>query len=176
MQPTSKMYLFFFMLIPFFGQAQKKVSSYLLAQYNQTVFDRTLGNNPWGVGLESETYFNTATKLKPMIVLSGTIYLEDDKVYRANADGTLINDVRGVGTLFIGSLFQPTKKIYVALVAGPAIIGSQTLLGIQSSLGYYFSTRQRCTAKISYLNVFNRDKTTKQNFGTISIAIGFKLF
>lgn len=64
-----------------------------------------------GAGLVSETYFNTVSKFKPIIVLSGTIYLEDDKVYRAYADGTSINDVRGVGTLFIGGLFQPTKKM-----------------------------------------------------------------
>jgi hypothetical protein len=49
-------------------------------------------------------------------------------------------------------------------------------MGVKPSFGFYFSKNQRWTGKVSYINVFNRDKTTKEDFGSISLAIGLKLF
>jgi hypothetical protein len=171
--------LFFFILTLSFGQTQRKVTTYLLTQYNRTIYDRTSGNNPWGIGLGLQTFFNNKTKFKPAIELTGDIYLEDDKVLRLNPDGTMpttSNDVRGMVNLFFGSSFYPARNIYLSLVAGPSFISGQTLLGIKSSFGFCFSKNQHWTGKISYINVFNRYMTTKEDFGSVSLAIGFKLF
>jgi hypothetical protein len=40
-------FLFCFLL----AQTQKKVSAYLFAQYNKTIYGATLGNNPSGIEL-----------------------------------------------------------------------------------------------------------------------------
>lgn len=169
-------FLVCFILTHTFGQTQKKVTSYLLMQYNKTISDRTIGNNPWGVGLGLQTFFNNKSKFKPTIELTGDIYLEDDKVLRTNADGSEINDVGGMVNLFLGYSYHPTKSIYVSLVTGPGFIGGQTLLGVKPSFGFYFSETKRWTGKISYINIFNRDKTTKEDFTSLSLAIGVKLF
>lgn len=169
-------FLFCFLLTQVIAQTQRKVSTYLLTQYNKTIYDRTLGNNPWGVGLGLQTFFNNKTKFKPTIELTGNRYLEDDKVFRTNPDGTEINDVRGMVNLFVGASFNPTKNIYLSFVAGPSFINGQTLLGIKPSFGFYFSKSQKWTGKISYINIFNRDKATKEDFGSLSLAIGHKLF
>ena len=168
--------LLYFILAPTFGQTQRKVSTYLSTQYNKTIYDGTIGNNPWGIGLGLQTFFNNRTKFKPTIELTGDVYLEDDKVFRVYTNGTEIRDVRGMVNLFVGSSFYPTKNIYFSLMAGPSFISGQTLLGIKPSFGFYFSNNQRWTGKISFINIFNRDKVSKEDFGSLSFAIGLKLF
>ena len=179
MQKVIATFLLCFILTQTFGQTQRKVSTYLLTQYNNTLYDRTKGNNPWGVGLGLQTFFNNRTKFKPTIELTGDIYLEDDKVLRLNPDGTVpanYNDVRGMVNLFVGTSFNPSKNIYISFVAGPSFISGQTMLGIKPSFGFYFSKSQKWTGKVSYINIFNRDKTTKEDFGSLSLAVGLKLF
>ncbi|MBI3720149.1 MAG: hypothetical protein HY252_16340 [Sphingobacteriales bacterium] len=168
-----------FILTQSFGQTQRKASTYLLTQYNKTLNDYTIGNNPWGVGLGLQTFLNNKTKFKPTIELTGDIYLEDDKVFRSNPDGTFPengNDVRGMVNLFVGSSFHPNQSIYLSLVAGPSFISGQTLVGIKPSFGFYFSKNQRWTGKVSYINIFNRTKIINEDFGSLSLAIGVKLF
>jgi hypothetical protein len=159
-----------------FGQTERKVSAYLLTQYNKTIYDRTLGNNPWGVGPGLQIFLNTKTKFKPTIELTGDIYLEDDKVLRLTPNGKSVDDIGSVVNLFTGSSFYPAKQIYLSFLFGPSFINDKTLLGIKPSLGFYFSKTQRWTAKVSYINIFNLEQTSKEDFGSISLAIGLKLF
>ncbi len=165
-----------FILAQSFSQTNHKVSTYLQGQFNKTIYDRTIGNNPWGMGLGLQVFFNNNSKFKPTIDLTADAYLEDDKVYNIDADGKEIPTVRGMVNVFAGASFQPTKTMYVSLVTGPSFVSGQTLLGLKPSFGFYFSKNQKCTGKVSYINVFNRDKTTKQDFGSISLSLGFKLF
>ena len=159
-----------------FGQTQRKETTYVLTQFNKTIYDRTIGNNPWGIGVGLQTFFNVKTYFKPMIELTGDVYLEDDKVLRLNPDGTAINTVRAMVNLFAGPSFHPTQNIYLSVLAGPSFITGQTLLGIKPSFGFYFSPLQKWTVKFSYINIFKRDKRTKQDFGSFSVAVGLKLF
>jgi hypothetical protein len=162
-----------------FGQTQRKISTFLSTQYTRTLYDYTKGNNPWGMGLGLQTFLNNSTKFKPTLELTYDLYLEDDKVLRSNPDGTFPKNGNGVGgmvNLFAGSSFHPTQSIYLSFVAGPSFIGKQTLLGIKPTFGFNFSKAQKWTAKISYINIFNRTKIIDQDFGSISFAIGLKLF
>ena len=78
--------------------------------------------------------------------------------------------------LFAGSSFHPTQNIYFSFVVGPSFISGQTLLGIKPTFGFYFSKTKKWTGKISYINVFNRTKINNEDFGSLSFAIGLKLF
>ena len=53
-------------------------------------------------------------------------------------------------------------------------------MGIKPSVAYYFSERQKLGLKISYINIFNRElnyeETKMEDFGSLSLAISFKLF
>lgn len=136
----------FFILTQSFGQTPRKVSTFLLTQYNSTLYDYTKGNNLWGIGLGLQTFLNNKTKFKPTIELTGDIYLEDDKVLRLNPDGSFPQDdnsVRGMVNLFVGSSFHPTQNIYLSFLAGPSFISGQTLLGTKPSFGFYFSNNQK---------------------------------
>ena len=179
MQKFITTILLCFILTQSFSQTQRKISTYLLTQYNNTLYDYTSGNNPWGIGLGLQTFLNNKTKFKPTIELTGDVYLEDDKVFRSNPDGSFPengNEVRGMINLFVGSSFHPNQSIYLSLVAGPSFISGQTLLGIKPSFGFFFSKNQRWTGKVSYINVFNRTKIIDEDFGSLSLAIGVKLF
>ncbi len=159
-----------------FGQTPRKVTTFLFTQFNKILYDPTLGNNPWGVGLGLQTFFNNKTKFTPTIELTGDIYLEDDKVLRMNTDGTTINDISEVVNLFVGTAFRPKHNFYISFIAGPSFISGQTLFGVKPSVGCYFSKNKRWAGKLSYINVFNRAQTTKGDFGSISLAVGVKLF
>jgi hypothetical protein len=167
-------------LTPTIGQTSKKISTYLQTQYNQTLYDRTSGNNPWSVGLGLQAFLNTRTKFKPTIELTADGSLEDDKVLRLTSDNKPVNDARGVINLFAGSSFLPTKNFYLSFALGPSFINNNTYLGIKPSVGFYFLKRQRMTARISYINIFNRElnyqETKKDDFGSISFAFGVRLF
>jgi hypothetical protein len=159
-----------------FGQKQKLVSTYLSTQYNTTLYDVAKANNPWAVGLGLQAFLNIIPKFKPSIELSGDLYLMDDKVYRTDAKGNKIDDLGGMVNLFAGASFNPTKHIYFSVVGGPSFIAGHTLLGIKPSVGFYFPRSQKWVAKISYINIFDRNKPTKEDFGSLSFAVGFKLF
>ena len=165
-----------FILSACFAQSERKVSAYLLGQFNKTMYDRVIPNNPWGVGLGLQLYLNTRSKFKPTIEFTADTYLEDDKVGRLNPDGTMIDDLGGMTNLFAGISYQPIKTIYISFVTGPSFSNGQTLLGIKPSIGFYFSEKQKGTIKFFYLNVFNRDRTTNEDFGTIGLGIGLRLF
>jgi len=176
MQKIITTSLLYFVLIQSFGQTQRKLSTYLFTQFNKTIYDRTLGNNPWGAGFGLQLFFNNKTKFKPAMEFTGDIYLEDDKVFRSTPDGKAPNDLGGMLNLFIGSSFHPTKSIYLSLLAGPGFIDGRALLGIKPSFGFYFSKNQRWTGKVSFINIFNRNKSTREDFGSVSYAIGLRLF
>jgi hypothetical protein len=159
-----------------FGQTSRKLSTYLSAQFNQTLYDRTTGNNPWGMGLGLQAYFNNKTNFKPTMEVTADTYLQDDKVQRLTPGGEPIDDVGGVVNLFAGVSYHPTQKMYVSFLLGPSFINGNTSFGIKPSLGFYFSGNQKWTCKISYINVFNREPMSGQDFGSISLAIGLKLF
>lgn len=179
MKRLISIFLFCFLLTQVFGQTKRKVCSYIFANYNNTLYDYTIGNNPWGAGLGIQAFLNNKTKFKPTIELAADKYLEDDKVFRLNPDGSTPKDdnaVHGVVNLFIGSSFHPTQSIYISFLAGPSFISGQTFLGLKPSFGFYFSKTQRWTGKISYINVFNRAEVAKEDFGSLSVSIGLKLF
>lgn len=159
-----------------FAQHQRKISTYVFAQYSKTIYDITLGNNPSGIGLGVQTFFNNQTKFKPAIEITRDIYLENDKVLRMTSADKPIADVRGMTNIFIGSLFQPAENIYVSFLGGTNFINGQTFLGIKPSFGFYFSKNQKWSGKVSFVNIFNRDKTTKDDFGSLVFALGLKLF
>lgn len=115
MQKIISAIVFLFFLTQAFGQAQRKVTTYLLAQFSNTIYDRTLGNNPWGVVPGLQSLLNNKTKFKQTIELTADIYLEDDKVYRTNIDGTEIPDVGGMINLLLGHRISRIK-IFIYLL------------------------------------------------------------
>ncbi|HEY0056065.1 MAG TPA: hypothetical protein VGB63_11960 [Pedobacter sp.] len=172
-----------FVLSQTFSQTQRKLSTYILGQYNNTLNDFTAGINPWALGVGLQAFYNNKSKFRPTLELSRDIYLYDDKVMRfvsVNPDGSFSGAIDRVSTmvnLFAGAAFQLEPSVYLSFVAGPSCIGKQTLLGVKPSIGFYLSEKQRWTAKVSYINVFNRAPEAKKgDFGSLSVGIGLKLF
>lgn len=158
------------------AQKQRKMSLYIEGQYNQTIADVTKGNNPWATGLGLQLFFRQQSMFKPTIEFTADAYLMDDKVYRGYLDGTPIGSFKDMVNLFAGVSLHPITNAYVSFLAGPSFIGGQTLLGLKPSLGFYFSSKQKLTGKISYINILEREIRAKQNFTSISFALGVKLY
>lgn len=161
------------------AQKQRKIAIYLSAQFNGTIYDGTMGNNPWGIGAGLRTCFNNIRKLKPTVEITRSVYFADDKLLRLNPDGSIPtrdNAVNSMNNVFGGVSFFPNQHIYVSLLAGPSFISGRTLLGIEPSFGFYFSPSKRWTGKISYINIFNRYQLTNEDFGSIGAAVAYRLF
>lgn len=161
------------------AQKTDRVATYLFTQYNKTLNDYTIGNNPWSVGAGAQVLLGINSAFKPSLELTSDFYLEDDKVLRLEPDGSLPKDnnyVRTMVNVFGGFTFQPTKIFYCAISAGPSFIGTNTYVGIKPCVGIFFNQQQKWTAKFSYINIFNRTKSNGEDFSSISIALGLKLF
>ena len=117
MHKVISTFLFCFLLTQSFAQTQRKVSVYLLTQYNKTLHDYTINNNPWGIGLGLQAFLNNKTKFQPTIEITGDLYWESDKVLRLNPEGSIPqkgNDVQGNGKHLCRFGIPPcTKHIYI---------------------------------------------------------------
>jgi len=129
----------FFTLFDAAAQSQRKMSTYLSAQFNKTIYDRTLGNNPWSVGIGLQAFLNNKTKFKPVIELTADASIADDDVLRLSPDGKAIEDADDVINLFEGASFHSAKQVYLLFTLGPSFINSSTYFGIKPSVGVYFS-------------------------------------
>lgn len=158
------------------AQTQRKITANLLMQYNSTIYDVTTVINPWGIGIGLQLFYNSKSAVKPTIDLSGDIYLSHSNIGILGPDNKIIDGVEKMTNLFAGVAYQHSKNLYLCLTAGPGIINGKTLFGIKPSVGFYFTQKQRGTFRVSYINLFNRYPLTKNDFGTISFALGFKLF
>lgn len=159
-----------------FSQSERKVSMLLQTQFNTTIYDRTAGNNPWGIGLGTAVYFNGKAKFEPTIEFTTDVYLADDKVGRVNPDGTDAEDLGSIMNLFAGAAYSLNSNTFLSFTAGPGFMNGHTFFGIKPSFSFYFSDKRRWAGKISYINIFNRDRVTKDDFGTISFGIGVRIF
>lgn len=128
------------------------------------------------MGFGLQLFFRQTSTFRPTIDLTADAYLEDDKVLRLNTDGAAINDLGGMVNLFAGGSYNPTRTFYLSVVAGPSFLGGETKLGVKPSLGFYFSSDQKWTGKVSYINVFDRDNRSTEDFGSISLSFGVRLY
>ena len=110
MQKFFLISVFSFILFESSGQMLKKHPVYLYGQFTQTIYDQTLGNNPWGIGAGLQYLFNHFSKFSPTVEIAADGYLEDDKVLRLNSDGTPMKTVDYMVNLFAGFSDQPLKK------------------------------------------------------------------
>ena len=165
-----------FLLARSFAQTTRPVSFYLKGRYSKTLRDRTIGNNPWGIGLGFQVFLNNTSWFRPTIDLTADAYLEDDKVLRLDSNGNAINEVGGMVNLFAGASFHLAQSVYFSLVGGPSFVSQEVRLGLKPSLGYYLSKKQKCTVKISYLTIVHRDRVTNEDFSSLSLSFGVRLF
>ncbi|HYF32168.1 MAG TPA: hypothetical protein VD993_13690 [Chitinophagaceae bacterium] len=157
-----------------FGQTQRKISLYLSGEYTETLYDRTRLNNPWSAGLGVQGFLNNTSKFKPTIDITATVFLMHFNILYLDESGKPLDGADGMVNAFAGVSYHPTKIIYASLVGGPSFINGETHFGIKPSFGVYFSRKQKLTAKVSYLNVFNR--INSEDLGAINISLGVKLF
>jgi hypothetical protein len=154
---------------------RKKISGYLSGQFTQTIYDITRGNNPWGIGAGLQAFLNNASKFKPTIEVTADGYIAGQK-YLYLIDGRDVAISGGVINVFGGATFHPTRSVYFSFVAGPSFINGFTRFGIKPSFGWYFSPSKQKKKKLSYINIYDREPTSKQDFGYVSLSIGLKLF
>lgn len=157
----------------FEGQSQSRFSTSLEGDYDKTISDATLGNNPWSLGLGVLVCYKTKTTLKPTIELTGDLYLEDDKIQRYSTNGQALTRVNGIASCLAGTSFQLTRNFSLQFLLGPSLINGAALITIKPSASYYFASNHRWAVKVSYLNVLNREN---QSFSSVGLSVCLRLF
>ena len=175
MKKIATTFLSFLVAFCCFGQAPK-VRIHLNAQFTRTIYDRTIGNNPWALGLGVQGDLVNKSKFNPTFDLTADIYFADDKVQVVNSDGTSPEDLGGVVNLFAGLSYSGRGKVYYSFVLGPSYSNGKVFLGIKPSIAFYFSESQKLAGKLSFINIFDRDRLTGQDFGSLSFTLGFRLY
>lgn len=158
------------------AQTPRNAALFVESNYSQTLSDITKGNNPWLLGVGLQLFLSQKSIFKPSVELTASMNMMDDKVYRTYNDGTPIPTVGGMVNVFAGISVHPLQKMYLSFLAGPSFVGRQAHFGVKPSVGFYFPSNQKFLAKISYLNILNRDLRTKQDFSALSLSLGYKLF
>jgi hypothetical protein len=158
-----------------FGQVHKRISTYLQTQYTHTLYDKTAGNNPAGMGFGLQTLFDVKSKFKLVLEGTGDLYLLSDKVAVMDTDSTVADDVGSNLSVYAGASFHPSRKVYFSMLMGLSFINETALFSLKPTFGFNLSENGRWIGKLSYINVFNRSKTN-EDFGSLSFAIGVKLF
>ncbi len=159
-----------------FGQEQRKTALYLQGQYNQTLYDVTRLNNPRGMGLGLQLFLPHTPVLKSTIDLTADAYLGGYKVMYLDADGAGINDIGSMINFFAGGAYQPTRSVYLSFVGGPSFLGGVVKLGVKPAVGFYLSSNQKWMGKLAYINIFNRENKIKEDFGSVSLSLGVRLY
>ena len=163
-------------LAPTLGQAQTKLSVYLDPEFSQTLKDRAKDNNLRGVGVGLEAFLKTKTHFSPLLNIIDDFVFLNDKVYRTNNNGTEIESIENVLNIFVGTSYAPIDNFYMSFSGGPSFINGQILIGVKPAIGFFISNSKRLKVKISYTNIFNRNSGEKQNYSSLSFAVGLKLF
>jgi hypothetical protein len=125
-----------------------------------------------GPGLQ--ILFHTNPRVKP-IIDAGVSAFAGNKVLHLNEDGSPVDALEILVNVFGGVSFHSKKTVYLNLTGGPSFSNGRTLLGIKPAVGFYFSPKKKWTGQISYLNIFNRDKYSGDDFGSVNFSLGFKL-
>lgn len=158
-----------------FSQPNRKLSVFLSFQANKTLFDRTITNNNGGIGFGLQTNLNTKTRVKPTLELNADFFAGTKELY-LTSDFKPIEAKSGVSGIYIGPLFEPVKRLFIAATFGTSIYNNKAHFGIRPSVGLYPSKRKNCTAKVSFTNIFQRDDINNKSFGYFSFTLALKLF
>ncbi len=158
------------------AQHARKLPIYLQTQYSKTLYDRTLRNNPSAIGFGLESFYQNKSKLKPTASISFNLRLAGDKALRFGADSMPIDAVETAFNIRIGESYFFSKRNYMAFAAGPSFINGKMLFGLKTSLGYFFSANQKWVVALSYGNIFDRYIPTKNDYGTIDLSFGLKIY
>ncbi len=175
MKKVTTLILACFIFTTTFGQVKRHIMIIVEPEFSQTLSDRTKSNNLYGLGLGLQAVLLTKSKFSPLLNITDDFIFLDDKVFRTNPDGSAQKSIQNVLKVFVGTNFNPTERIYLAMAAGPSFINGQTLLGIKPSIGFYFPETKRWTIKISYINILNRNSGKKENYSSLNFSIGLRL-
>jgi hypothetical protein len=161
----------------FSAAAQKKkiISAFATLQFTKTTKDITLGNNPWGIGVGAEAFMNVSKVFKPVMEITGDLYLEDDKVGRMSND-VMIPDVFAISKILGGISLQGGKYVNVAMVAGPAFLNKEVRWAVKPSVHLFLGDRERVFLKFALIRVYNRVKNFPDEFDSYSVGIGLKFY
>ena len=162
------------LVTPASAQKARKISTNLDFHLNRTIYDRTLSNNGVGFGLALQAQLNSNTKFTPALEIASDVYGGTKELF-LTTDGKPIYAKSSVTTIVAGALYNVSPDFYSGGMIGAGFFNSKAYFAIKPVIGYQFLNK-RLIAKISWVNIFQRDDISDQSFGYVSFGLGLKLF
>lgn len=100
-------------------QTDRALSAFVSFQVDATQYDRTISNNAAGFGAGLQLYVRTRTWIRPAIDVSADIF-GGTKELRVTDDGKPVYAKDGVTNVYTGAYFQPGRRFFASLTAGPS--------------------------------------------------------
>lgn len=157
-----------------FSQTERKVSVFLSAQGNKTLYDRTKSNNNSGAGIGLQAVLNSKSFVKPTVTVNGDLF-GGTKERRLTADGRPIAGKQDMLSIHAGPLMPLTRRFFVAATAGTHFYNGSTHFSIRPSTGVYPAKSKKWMLAASFTHVYQRDHISNEPFGYLSIAAAMKL-
>jgi hypothetical protein len=168
----KKAYFVFLLLttINCFSQAERKLTTFALVQYNNTLYDQKPFNKNGIAGLGLQLFSNSKNLFKPTLEINADLFNEHGI---GPADGPTEQKIV-IPSVYIGPSFYPNERVFIAATVGSTLYG-KARFGVRPSIGFYPCSTKRWFAKASYTNVFQEAKIQDKDFGYVSVALAFKL-
>ena len=157
------------------AQKDRPVSAFASLNINNTLYDRTIGNNGVGFGAGLQLYIRTKSFIRPAIEATADAFGGNKQLYVTAADKPIYAKEE-VFTVFGGIYIQATKRLFFTGTAGPAFLNNKAYLGIKPAVGYYFLPGHQLAGRICFTNIFQRDDISNQSFGYLNFTVAAKLF
>lgn len=158
-----------------FAQKDRPVSAFASLNVNNTLYDRTIGNNGVGFGAGLQLYIRTKSFVRPAIEATADGFGGNKMLY-ITADEKPIYAKEEVFTIFAGLYIQATRRLFFTGTAGPGMFNNKAYLGIKPGVGYYFLPGHQLAGRICFTNIFQRDEISHQSFGYLNFTVAAKLF
>jgi hypothetical protein len=166
------------------AQRAKKLSIYLVGQYNKPFLDWHMKNNPTGIGIGLETFVFRDKKVQPTVDISQNVFLQKAEFSQPSGSTEKADDIKANTSILAGLSFYPIPRLYFSFAVGPTLVNGSSFFTIKPSMGVYIDKNRKWIAHFSFLGIQNYvpikpvfDGTPdKEATGYLQLGIGHRLF
>lgn len=154
-----------------FAQKRDIIDGCIIFQYTKTIDDLTKGNNPWGAGTGLQAWFNVGRWCRPIVEVTGHIYLEDDKIFRSGSNDEAMLKITTISKIFLGPALQVGTFANLSLATGTAFTGGNVYTTLKPSLHFFLNKKQSVFFKLSYIHIYDRGYMITEDFTSYAAAV-----
>lgn len=161
--------------LPAEAQHNRLSSAYLGAGLGLTVFDPTIGNNPWSFVAAGEIQVGRA----PFFWVSqvqGQLFLAGNKLMHLTENDEPIDPMESCWSLLTGIGYRAGERMLLQAAAGPSFLNGRTCFSIQPALGYAIGAAKNWQVQLAYFQVLNRSAQVPGDYSCVQARFSRRIW